>query len=208
MFSKSHAERTGPNHHPTYNDVFEFMAYGRNSDVLPFVYAYRPRAEHLPPGSAEDPYYVSYVYLETEDEIAAFERARNSPVVIKNGMGDRTPLERWNDMPTLLSADQSIYWFCYPEDGTKGWPFLLLMAFPANAPVTNLSGQAVEKFRGRYQANDCPMADRDELITAVANLDASITVLSGDAWKSVPMSDLINRHHRAPLPEALKKFRK
>lgn len=115
---------------PTYIDVYDTMLYkapdGTPKGALPTIYAFRVKDSSLSPDPRPD-----FVLLETDDEIQAWQQTLASQVV-QNAKGQITdaPLLRWNDILSMLTADDEIIATYFPVRDDEGWPALALQAHP------------------------------------------------------------------------------
>jgi hypothetical protein len=114
-------------------DLYEVMRYevrGENTALdLPTVYAFRAKP-HIP---SFDPR-PSFVFLETQDEIDDWHKAMSEKVERDfNGHISDSALLHWNNVPSLLTADNEIIATYFPMQEGGGWPSLALQAHPFDA---------------------------------------------------------------------------
>lgn len=129
---------------PTYTDVYDTMLYqapdGTSKGALPTIYAFRVKDASLSPDPRPD-----FVLLETDDEIQAWQQTLAGQVV-QNAKGQITdaPLLRWNDIPSLLTADDEFVVTYFPVRENEGWPPLALQAHPFDTALS------IKPARDRY----------------------------------------------------------
>lgn len=127
-----------------YTDVYDTMLYqapeGVQSDALPTVYAFRVKDA----ASSPDPR-PSFVLLETDSEVQEWQQVLAGPVT-RNADGYITdaPLLHWNNIPSLLTADDEIIATYFPVRDGEGWPALALQAHPFGAALN------IKPARDRY----------------------------------------------------------
>lgn len=121
---------------PRYQDVYETMLYRTPPDVpkgvLPTIYAFRVKDPSMSPDPRPD-----FVLLETDEEIQKWQQAMAGSVVLnEDGHITDEPLLRWNDIPSLLTADDEIAATYLPVADDANWPALAVQAHPFDTAVT------------------------------------------------------------------------
>lgn len=129
---------------PRYADMFDTMLYRvpdeTPSGTMPTVYGFRVKEEVPSP----DPR-PSFVLLESDEETQEWQQAIAGSVVLnEDGNITDAPLLRWNDIPSLLTADDEIVATYFPVRDGEGWPPLALQAHPFDMAL------AIKPARDRY----------------------------------------------------------
>lgn len=121
---------------PRYADVYETMLYRTQLDVqnraMPTIYAFRVKDSSWSPDPRPD-----FVLLETDQEIQEWQQEM-AGLVMSNEEGHVTdaPLLRWNNIPSLLTADNEIVATYLPVVDDANWPTLAVQAHPFNTAFT------------------------------------------------------------------------
>jgi len=160
---------------PTYRDIFEVMRYDRGMDVMPYAYAYRPYNRALDPTGPEP----NFTMLDTPAEVEAFLQALDQPLVYERpGVISPAPLDRWNQLPAQLSAAMTIAALYYPDDESKDWPFLQVVAV---GPEQLASGhvKATDIARGRYAFRQFLPHEKRKIVEEMASRQDSTIFIEG-----------------------------
>lgn len=129
---------------PSYIDAYDTMLYqapeGVQARALPTIYAFRVKEGVWSPDPRPD-----FVFLETDAEVQEWQQALAGPVTLNaDGHITDAPLLRWNDIPSLLTADDELIATYFPVQDGKGWPTLVLQAHPFGAVLN------IKPARDRY----------------------------------------------------------
>lgn len=129
---------------PKYADIYDTMLYqapdGTPKGALPTIYAFRVKdaSRSLDPTP-------SFALLEAEDEIQTWQQVLTEPVSLNDdGHITDAPLLRWNDVPSLLTADDEFVVTYFPVRENEGWPPLALQAHPFDTALS------IKPARDRY----------------------------------------------------------
>lgn len=136
MFGLFKKHRTPAQDLPRYADLYETMLYRAPHDVtngaLPTIYAFRVKDPSWSPDPRPD-----FVLLETDKEIQEWQQAMGGSAVLnEDGQVTDAPLLRWNNIPSLLTADDEIVATYLPVVNGANWPTLAVQAHPFGTALT------------------------------------------------------------------------
>lgn len=127
-----------------YADLYETMLYRTpqnfTNGALPTIYAFRVKYPSWSPDPRPD-----FVMLETDEEIQEWQQTMSGSVALnEDGHVTDAPLLRWNNIPSMLTADYEIVATYLPSVDDANWPALAVQAHPFGTALT------AEPARDRY----------------------------------------------------------
>lgn len=113
-----------------YADLYDTMLYRIPDETplgtMPTVYGFRVKDDTMSPDPRPD-----FVLLESDEEIQDWQQAMaGSSVLNEDGLITDAPLLKWNDIPSLLTAEDEIIATYFPVRADENWPALVVQAHP------------------------------------------------------------------------------